>query len=1017
MELSLIQIQDNKIIKRYDTAVILHLYYPEMWKDILPYLLNLGKQFDLFMTIPYGVDIAEEIILDEFPEAQIFRCENRGRDVAPFLVVFSAIANLGYKYVCKIHTKKSPHIASGIEWQQDMLRKLLGSRRIISKIKKAFDEHPDWGLIAPQGHVTPFSYYWALNAKNVINLAQSVDIPTDPIEFEYVAGSMFWFRPQALDLLLKTDTHAKDFEPEPVRADGTLAHAYERFFGMVVKHSGFQIAESDSLGLRLSDIPLQFRVLIQEFQKLEKELDSQVGMKEQQVQVLIGQIAEKAQQVQALTAQVSEKDQLIQDSMVDAAEKEQSIAALKAQVAEIHSSTAWRLIQVLWKIRIAIVPHGSRRERWIHNAVHAVSFLKRNGVRSFTRRAKEKLKQESIPSLINPAPEPFLISLEDGKTCQIPAISIVIEKNSTLIFPPLNEIDVLAWVSSQTLQEIEVVEWESETGRAITLGEPVRSWDAPDLEKLCHGLAGRYLCMASPDLLQQNRAYLETNLIALETEGLVFTVNTLGKPEWLLDLLKSNHLPGDRMLPFLRQVLRKDCVRNDFTLNIARYPIEQPKMPTVAGKIIVHTTAIPDTDNPFSARTPLVGDFENSLKGNYILARSSSQIPWEPLAHVVHPVDTVMPDFLEPSNLPTIIIFMPFLAVGGAERMVLELIRYLQHQIRFIVVTLEGMDAALGTTADAFHKTVPFIYTAADYLLPPLNFSFLCYLIEHFQANTFYMANGSDLIYGKLSTLRQKYPGLRIIDQVYDHQIGWISRYDQSVVAAVDACISANPNISRAYIEHGVRPERIKFVEHAINLDNINPAEYSVERCIQIKQKLGIPVERKLVTFCARIHPQKRPLDFIELARRFAGEGDIHFLMVGDGPLSSVVEEQIERTGLKNFTRSKFYTPISDIYAITDVMVVPSEYEAMPLVVLETLAMGKPVVATDVGHIRDVVEMAHGGVVVPNIGDVAALRLGVLKALHEPVDSAGMRKVIEQRFGISHIAQQYLRVWLGDKHA
>ena len=48
---------------------------------------------------------------------------------------------------------------------------------------------------------------------------------------------------------------------------------------------------------------------------------------------------------------------------------------------------------------------------------------------------------------------------------------------------------------------------------------------------------------------------------------------------------------------------------------------------------------------------------------------------------------------------------------------------------------------------------------------------------------------------------------------------------------------------------------------------------------------------------------------------------------------------------------------------------------------------------------------------------MAALRMGVLQALREPVDSATMRQIIEQRFGISHIAQQYLQVWLGEDHA
>ena len=676
------------------------------------------------------------------------------------------------------------------------------------------------------------------------------------------------------------------------------------------------------------------------------------------------------------------------------------------------------MLNFIYIIRSKFAPRGSRREHWLHTGLRMAFYLKRHGMRTFIRRVVAKLKNEDfIISIVNPPqPKLFEIIIQNGNPCPIPAISVVIEKNAELNLPSLMDTDVLAWVSGQTLRKIEVVIWSSDIGKATTLGEPIRTWDAPALEDLCHGLAGRYLCMASPDLLQRNRAYLEINLIALESEGLAFTMNALGKSDWLLDPLKNGHLPGNRMMPYLRQVIRKDCIRNTFSLDITSRLREQPDMPTIAGKIITHTTAFPDLENPFAAETLLAGS-EWELKENYILAHSNSQTPWEPMDHVIYPVNTVMPAISEPSHLPTIIIFMPFLAVGGAERLALQLTRHLQDQARFVMITVEEMDSALGTTADAFHQTIPFVYTAADYLLPPLNFSFLSYLVERFQADTLYIANGSNWIYDALGALRQRYPRLRIVDQVYDHQFGWINRYNKTVAVAMDACISANPNITHAYAERGVRPERIHFVEHAINMDDVNPADYSVESCAQIKQKLGIPVGKKLVTFCARLHPQKRPLDFIEMARRFAEEENIHFLMVGDGPLASAVEKQVGRTGLKNFTRCKFYTPISDIYAITDVMVLPSEYEAMPLVILETLAMGKPVVATDVGHIRDVVSMTQGGVVVPNIGDVAALRMGVLQALREPVDSAAMRQAIEQRFGISHIAQQYLQVWLGEDHA
>ena len=752
--------------------------------------------------------------------------------------------------------------------------------------------------------------------------------------------------------------------------------------------------------------------LFESFNKREADaqaLSAQVAEKEQTIAALTAQVTEKEQTTTALTSQVAEKERVIAALTMQVAEKEQSLRA-------IITSPGWKMLNMVYVLRLKVAPRGSRRERWIRLAVRAVLHLKRHGLRSFTSLALEKFKRGNVAASLIAQPEQFLVIARDGEPCPMPAISIVIEENPGLNLPLVSESAVQDWVSAQTLHGVEVVVWNSDNGTASTLGESPRTWDAPDLEKLCRSLTGRYLCMASPDLLQRNRTYLEINLVALESEGLAFTVNALGRSDWLSGNLSNQRLPGKRTLPYLRQVIRKDCVRNDFSMDVTSC-LSQQGMPIVAGKIIVHTTAFPDTEASLSTETLLSETAEWSRKENYILARGSSQIPWEPLEHVIHPVDTVIPISPEPSDLPTVIVFMPFLAVGGAERLALQLIRHLLDRVRFVVVTLEGMDAALGTTADAFHQTIPFVYTAADYLLPPLNFSFLSYLIEHFQADTLYIANGANFIYDAVSALRQRHPKLRIVDQVYDHQFGWINRYDQTVVAAMNAHISANPNITRAYAEHGVRPERIHFVEHAINMDDINPDDYPVERCLQIKQQLGLPLDKKLVTFCARLHPQKRPLDFIELARRFTSEENVHFLMVGDGSLASAVDEQIARTGLKNFTRQKFYTPIADIYAITDVMVLPSEYEAMPLVILETLAMGKPVVATNVGHIRDVVEMTHGGVVVPNIGDVAALRMGVLQALREPVDSAAMRQTIAKRFGVSHIAQQYLQVWLGENHA
>jgi len=362
------QSPDNKLHKRHDTGVILHLYYLEMWDEILNYLSNLDKQFDLFVTIPYGVDISEKIIKESFPDAQIYRCENRGRDVAPFLTVFSAISKLEYKYICKIHTKKSPHIINGVEWRQDILGKLLGSPKVVLQIKNAFDEHPDWGIIAPQAHVVPHSYYWSVNAKNVIRLANSVGIPTNDIKFSFVAGSMFWFRPQALSLVLKTGLLTKDFDREQGQHDGTLAHAFERFFGMVIDYTGYKIAENDEREVKLSNISFQFHLLINTLQNFEKTIDS-----------LLASVARKDDEIGALTADIARKDADIarKDNEIGAltahmSRKDEEIDAVRAYVAEVEhnlieisSSKAWKFVMLIRRIRIMLIPPNSRRARML----------------------------------------------------------------------------------------------------------------------------------------------------------------------------------------------------------------------------------------------------------------------------------------------------------------------------------------------------------------------------------------------------------------------------------------------------------------------------------------------------------------------------------------------------------------------------------------------------------------------------------------------------------------------------
>lgn len=240
------------MIKHHDIAVILHLYYPELWDEIRDHLENLDGNFDLYVSIPFHV--GESIIpaiRASYPAARIIRFENRGRDIAPFVEIFSAIAPI-YKLICKIHSKKSLHRTDGNNWRHELYEQLMGSPEKVKDILDAFESNPLVGMIGPAGHaksirdasITGFEAY-----KNIFTAwSDKIGVERlDQLDFHFFAGSMFWFRPKALMPMLNLNIQQENFEMEIGAIDGTLAHALERFFPVAVFAAGFQVYDTRML--------------------------------------------------------------------------------------------------------------------------------------------------------------------------------------------------------------------------------------------------------------------------------------------------------------------------------------------------------------------------------------------------------------------------------------------------------------------------------------------------------------------------------------------------------------------------------------------------------------------------------------------------------------------------------------------------------------------------------------------------------------------------------------------------
>ena len=232
-----------------DLAVVLHLYYTDLWHETASYLENIHQPFDLFVSIPS--DVSEETVLNisrKYPDAVVLAAENRGRDIAPFLELLAVLLQRGYTAALKIHTKRSAHRIDGDLWRQDLLNKLLGSGKLVEEISHCLKVRKDIGLIAPSAHLANLRSFIGSpdNVHHLENLGQRLGLSID-YTLSFCASSMFWFKPEALAALLRLRIDGTDFEPERGQIDGTLAHAVERFFGQVVAAGKYKIVTERSV--------------------------------------------------------------------------------------------------------------------------------------------------------------------------------------------------------------------------------------------------------------------------------------------------------------------------------------------------------------------------------------------------------------------------------------------------------------------------------------------------------------------------------------------------------------------------------------------------------------------------------------------------------------------------------------------------------------------------------------------------------------------------------------------------
>ncbi|MFH1647185.1 MAG: glycosyltransferase [Chloroflexota bacterium] len=211
---------------------------------------------------------------------------------------------------------------------------------------------------------------------------------------------------------------------------------------------------------------------------------------------------------------------------------------------------------------------------------------------------------------------------------------------------------------------------------------------------------------------------------------------------------------------------------------------------------------------------------------------------------------------------------------------------------------------------------------------------------------------------------------------------------------------------------YGASPDRVSVVPCGVNLEMFRPVDREAAR-----QKLGL-AEDKILLFVGRIDPLKGADRLLRALPLLGNTGSLRLVIIGGDEYSRSEVEKLRKlaAGLGIGDRVTFQGIVKQdrlpyFYSAADVCVVPSYYESFGLVALESLACGTPVVASDVGDLRNIIRPGETGYVVAE-NSPAALADGIARLLSRPPRDTDTGLAIREsvrRFAWSSIAAAVIR--------
>jgi len=338
--------------------------------------------------------------------------------------------------------------------------------------------------------------------------------------------------------------------------------------------------------------------------------------------------------------------------------------------------------------------------------------------------------------------------------------------------------------------------------------------------------------------------------------------------------------------------------------------------------------------------------------------------------------------------------------VGGAEEMVLNLVRHLPDRFEPAVMCINQA----GPIGEEIRRTgVPFaVLGLTPGVSRPLDVLRLRDAVQAMAPDIVHTFLLTGSLYGRFAAMMSGVPiviGTEV--NIYEKKKPLHARLERWLMNGTDAVIASAESVKEHYIAQvGADPAKVGVIYNAVDWAQLQTTMNRVE----FRTSIGVPLDAPAAGIIARLTEQKAHRVLFEALAQDPALAPMHLVVVGDGELRNDLHSRAESLGI--FNRVHFLgarRDLGNILGAIDIFTMPSFWEGLPLSMVLAMGAGLPVVASRVAGIPEVVHDRVSGLLV-DAGDATQLADALGALVHDGALRARLgaaaREYVRPRFGV-----------------